>query len=49
VVELLLDIVAWSLQKVQVALGFDAPVDTQELTLLDFAEDGHTVIAHPTG
>ena len=48
IVELLLDIVSWSLQKVQVALGFDAPVEADRLAVLDFDEHGHTVIVGPT-
>ena len=47
IVELLLDIVSWTLQKVQVALGFDAPVEPGRLAVLDFDEEGHSVIAGP--
>jgi alkylhydroperoxidase family enzyme len=44
VVELLFDVIAWSQQKVLVALSLDAPVDPGALTSLDFDDDGHAVV-----
>ena len=39
-VELTLDVVAWNLQKVSVALGTDRPVDEEALSSLAFDADG---------
>ena len=44
VVEVLFDVIAWSQQKVLVALALDAPVDPEGLTSLDFDADGHAVV-----
>lgn len=44
VVELLFDVIAWSQQKVLVALSLDAPVDEDGLTSLDFDAEGHAVV-----
>ena len=39
VVELLLDVISWSQQKILVALRIDPPVDPDRLTLLVLADD----------
>lgn len=44
VVELTFDVVAWSKQKIPVALALDAPVDPDALTLLDFDVAGHPIV-----
>lgn len=44
IVEVLFDVIAWSQQKVLVALSLDAAVDAEELTALDFDADGHAVV-----
>ena len=44
IVELLFDVIAWSQQKILVALALDAPVDPEGLTSLDFDADGHAVV-----
>ena len=44
VVELTFDVIAWSKQKIPVALALDAPVDPGALTLLDFDVAGHPVV-----
>jgi len=44
VVEVLFDVMAWSQQKVLVALSLDRPVDGEALTALDFDVDGHAVV-----
>jgi alkylhydroperoxidase family enzyme len=44
VVELTLDVIAWSKQKIPVALGLDAPLDPERPTVFDFDEDGHPAI-----
>jgi alkylhydroperoxidase family enzyme len=44
IVELLFDVMAWSQQKVLVALSLDLPVDPEALTSLDFDADGHAVV-----
>jgi len=44
IVELLFDVMAWSQQKVLVALELDAPVDPDALTVLDFDDGGHAVV-----
>ena len=43
-VELMVDVIAWSQQKVLVALRLDAPVDPDALTSLDFDAAGHAVV-----
>lgn len=42
-VELVLDVLKWSYQKVPVALGLDVEVRPGELTALVFDDDGHWV------
>src|SRR3954447_25514876 len=44
IVEVLFDVMAWSQQKVLVALSLDRPVDRDALTALDFDADGHAVV-----
>ena len=44
VVELTLDVIAWSKQKIPVALGLDAPLDPERPTVFDFDEEGHPAI-----
>ena len=44
IVEVLFDVIAWSQQKVLVALSLDDPVDPEALTPLDFDEAGHAVV-----
>jgi alkylhydroperoxidase family enzyme len=44
IVELMFDVIAWSQQKVLVALSLDAPVDPEALTSLDFDAVGHAVV-----
>jgi hypothetical protein len=43
-VEVLLDTLAWSQQKVMVALGVDAPVDPAGPTPLSFDGEGHALV-----
>ena len=47
--EVLFDVIAWSQQKVLVALSLDAPVDPEALTSLDFDEAGHAVVGGIAG
>ena len=44
IVEILFDVIAWSQQKVLVALSLDSPVDPEALTSLDFDDEGHAVV-----
>jgi len=44
VVELTLDVIAWSKQKVLVALDLDAPLDPDRPTQLDFDREGRAVV-----
>lgn len=44
VVELTLDVVAWSKQKIPVALGLDAPLDPERPTLFEFDAEGRPAI-----
>ena len=44
IVEVLFDVIAWSKQKVLVALGIDAAVDADTFTPLGFDAAGHPVI-----
>lgn len=44
VVELMFDVIAWSQQKVLVALELDAPVDSEALTSLEFDAAGKAVV-----
>lgn len=44
IVELLFDVIAWSQQKILVAMALDAPVDPEGLSSLDFDKDGHAVV-----
>jgi hypothetical protein len=44
VLELLLDLVSWTQQKIQVCLGIDEPLDPAGPTPLDIDERGRTVI-----
>jgi len=44
VVEVTFDVIAWSQQKVLVALSLDAPVDPDALTPLDFDAAGHALV-----
>ena len=44
IVELMFDVIAWSQQKVLVALSLDAPVDPEALTPLDFDAAGHALV-----
>jgi len=44
VVEVALDTLAWSQQKVMVALALDRPVDPDRPTPLDFDDAGHALI-----
>jgi alkylhydroperoxidase family enzyme len=49
IVQLTLDVVAWTLQKALVCLLLDVPVDEERLTLMDFDADGHVLIGAPLG
>ena len=44
IVELTMDILAWSKQKIPVALGLDAAIDPERLTLFAFDEHDHAVL-----
>jgi hypothetical protein len=44
IVELAMDVVAWSKQKIPVALGVDAAVDPERVTLFEFDEHDHAVV-----
>ena len=44
IVQLTLDIVAWTLQKALVCLSLDVPVDRENLRLLEFDLDGRVLI-----
>ena len=44
IVEILFDVIAWSQQKVLVALSLDSPVDPEAFTSLDFDDEGHAVV-----
>lgn len=43
-VEVMFDVIAWSQQKILVALSLDAPVDPDRLVLLDFDAGGHALV-----
>lgn len=42
-VELMLDMSKWSTQKLSVALGTDDPIDAENLSILNFDDDGAVV------
>jgi alkylhydroperoxidase family enzyme len=47
IVQLTLDVVAWTLQKALVCLLLDVPVAEDHLTLMEFDEEGHVLIGAP--